>query len=193
MYKYPFQLGLPELPETGSREVKPKELEQDLRFSFNAIHNLAEGIANSTGLQPLSSGYQNLANSASTIGASKQRIYAPATVAITYGEIVNVWDNAGNVEVQLADATDATKPGHGICNTVGTCAIGDVIEIVLPNCHVGSIGGLTGGVLYYLSTTPGAIQNTAPAASGNIVQAVGLALTATDFYFHMAYHWDVVP
>ena len=189
--KYPFQLGLPELPATAGSEVKPFLLEDDLRYAYNAIHNLAASVATQCGLQAPAAGYQNIAQAAVTIGNSKKRIYVPSSVAITYGQLVNLWDNAGTLEAQLADATTAATPAHGICNTVGTSGIGDMLEILLPSCHLTSIGGMNQGDMYFLSTTPGAVQNTPPAVAGNIVQAVGVALAADSMFFNLSYQYSV--
>lgn len=44
----------------------------------------------------------------------------------------------------------------------------------------GTTGGLTFNVIYYLSATAGLLTATAPAASGNYVKPVGIALSTTE-------------
>jgi hypothetical protein len=127
------------------------------------------------------------------MGSWKRRIFLPCSEAITYGQLVNTFDDGGVFSVRLADATDDTKPCHGVCNTVGTSTIGDTLEIVMPNAYVKSIGGLSPGTIYYLSTTPGIGTNVAPSGSGNIVQAIGLALETDGMLFNPAFAWGVVP
>jgi len=45
----------------------------------------------------------------------------------------------------------------------------------------GTTGGLVANTIYYLSATAGLLTATPPAASGNYVAQVGLALSATEF------------
>lgn len=182
-----IDLGLPELPLNTNREIEP-----DLRYLYMAVQTLAQAIGQQTGLETPLEGYQNLASAATTLGKDKKRLYVTTSEPITFGQIVNLWDNAGAMQARLANATDATKPGIGICNTPGTSAAGITIEVVVPSCHIGSIGGLTPGTVYYLSTVAGTVQNAPPAVAGNIVQPVGIAIGATDLYFHMPYLWRVV-
>jgi len=182
-------LGLPELPILTDPKIEP-----DLRYLYMAVQNLALAVGQKLQLETPLDGFKTISDAAYTIGASKRRVYLPATEAITYGQLVNIWDNAGTCQARLANATDNTKPCFGICNTPGTCAIGAVVEIVLPEAYVSSIGGLTAGTLYYLSAaTAGSGTNTPPAASGNIQQPVGLAFGAASFFFNAPYIWHTVP
>lgn len=181
-------LGLPELPLT----TKSGDVEADLRYLYFAVQNLAYAVGQKVGLDEPATGFES--DISYTMGSYKRRLFLPCLEAITYGQLVHTVDDGfGVFSVQLADATDATKPCHGICNSTAGGAIGEVIEIVMPNAYVSSIGGLTHGVIYYLDTVPGGGTNTPPATSGNIVQAVGLALSADEFFFNPPYHWDVVP
>jgi hypothetical protein len=43
--------------------------------------------------------------------------------------------------------------------------------------------GLTAGDTYYVSTTDGAITNTAPSSTGDIVRSIGMALSTTQLLF----------
>lgn len=183
-----FQIGLPQLPTN----VDPK-IEPDLRDLYNALRNLSYQIGQYGGFEPVAEGYNNANNVEYTAGPYKRRLYAEATEAITYGQLVNILDTAGVPQIQLADATTSAKPCHGICNTLGTCAIGATIEVALPGCYVTSIGGMTCGRRYFLSAAfPGGATSTAPAVAGNIVQPVGFALTPTIFYFWPSLQWTVV-
>lgn len=186
MAKYSFiDLGLPELPILTRGESEP-----DLRYLYFAVQNLAQAVGQQLGLDTPLDGYNS--NPAYSIGASKRRLYVPAAEAISYGQLVHIFDDAGTMSARLADATDATKPCLGISNSTGTIAIGSTVEVVLPNAYVSSVGGLTPGELYYLSTTPGTGSNTPPAAAGNIVQPIGFAVLTAGFFFNPPYHWTVV-
>ena len=179
------QLGLPELPLLTKGESEP-----DLRYLYFAVQNLAQAVGQKLGLDTPIDGYNS--DPAYTIGASKRRIYVPAAEAINYGQLVNIFDNAGTMSAKLADATDATRPCLGISNTIGTVAIAGTVEVVLPGAYVSSVGGLTPGELYYLSTTPGTGSNAAPGAAGNIIQPLGFAVATAGFFFNPPYHWTVV-
>lgn len=186
MAKYSFtDLGLPEVPLLTKGEA-----ELDLRYLYFAVQNLAQAVGQQLGLDEPLSGYS--ANPAYTIGASKRRLFVVASEAIDYGELVHIFDNAGTMSARLADATDATKPCYGISNTVGTVALGGIVEVVLPNAYVDSVGGLTAGVTYYLTTTPGTASNTAPAAAGNIVQPIGFAVASAGLFFNPSLGFTVV-
>jgi hypothetical protein len=182
-----FNLGLPQLPTNTDPKVEP-----DLRDVFNSLRNLSYLIGQYGGFEEAAEGRKNPENVTYTAGPYKRRIYCVATEAITYGAIVNLHDVAGVTNVRHANATDATRPTHGINNTPGTCAIGDTIEIVLPGCYVTSIGGLTIGQQYFMSTVDGIITTAAPAAAGNVRQGVGFALTADTFFFLPDSGWFVI-
>lgn len=182
-----FNLGLPQLPHTLDPKIEP-----DLRDVYNALRNLTIGVGQRLGLEIPASEYQLTSQAQYTIGDSKRRLYVVASEAITYGQIVSLWNDAGVLKVRLANATNSTRPGYGICNTAGTCAIGDILEIVLPGAYVNSIGGLTLGTIYWLSTTSGAVQTTPPAVAGNIVQAIGFAIAADKFFFDLSYQFFAV-
>jgi hypothetical protein len=48
---------------------------------------------------------------------------------------------------------------------------------------ISGLSGLTAGAKYYLDTTAGGITTTKPSGSGDIIQQVGVALSATELYF----------
>jgi len=102
--------------------------------------------------------------------------------AISAGDLVNIFSDAGVAKIRKADATDTTKPSMGFCPAaIASAATGTVR---LGNGVVTGLTGLTIGALYYLSAaTPGGITLTAPSATGNIVYAVGRAKSATEFNY----------
>lgn len=104
-----------------------------------------------------------------------------ATETLTAGQLVNVFSSGGAAKMRKANATDSTKPAHGFVlagvtsGNVGTFYGGAQINT--------GVSGLTPGATYYLDTTGGAITATPPSSSGNIVQEVGIALSATRLAF----------
>ena len=78
-----------------------------------------------------------------------------------------------------ADATNATKRAQGYVKA-GTTA-GDNCTVYLDGELPGT--GFTPGAKYYLTLTPGTVSVTAPSGSGNMVQCVGEAVSATGIKF----------
>lgn len=78
-----------------------------------------------------------------------------------------------------ADATDATKRAQGYVKEIVT--EGNDATVYLDGHLPGT--GLTPGAKYYLTTTPGTVSATAPTGTGNMVQTVGEAISATEIKF----------
>lgn len=101
-----------------------------------------------------------------------------ASEALAAGDLVNI-HNSGGARVRKADATTAGKEAHGfVLASVGSGANATVYF----EGNNGQVTGLTPGVAY-LSTTPGLSTNTAPSATGNVVQRVGFATAANNLNF----------
>lgn len=102
-----------------------------------------------------------------------------ASEAIAAGDIVHIHDSSG-AKVRKADATTSGKPAVGFAQSaIANGASGTVtFEGVLTG-----LSGLTIGAAYYLGTTAGTITATPPTGSGNIVQKIGTAISATELSF----------
>jgi hypothetical protein len=106
-----------------------------------------------------------------------------ASEAIFAGAIVSLWSNSGVLNVQKANATDTTEPADAFAPlAIGNGAAG----IVVFNGVNTAISGLTPGVRQYLSLTDGIVTATPPSSVGNIIQSVGVALSATRLMFRPA-------
>jgi hypothetical protein len=115
------------------------------------------------------------------VGIGAEAITATATEALTAGNFVNVYNNAGAIGVRKADATTNAKPANGfVLIGVANAAVATVYLISQTNT---ALTGLTAGAEYWLSTTPGGVITTAPAAAGNLVQFLGFAASATSLVF----------
>lgn len=101
-----------------------------------------------------------------------------ASEALAAGDLVNV-HNSGGARVRKADATSAGKEAHGY---VLASVLSGANATVYFEGNNAQVTGLTPGIAY-LSTTPGLATSTPPAASGNVVQRVGLATLATNLNF----------
>ena len=98
-----------------------------------------------------------------------------ASEALAAGDFVNVYNNAGTAAVRKADATVAGKEANGFVLAAVLNAGQATVYMEGANTQ---ITGMTPGPMY-LSTTPGLGTNTPPSASGNIVQRIGIAVSAT--------------
>lgn len=111
------------------------------------------------------------------IGADTATIQA--SEALASGDYVNIHNVAGAFRVRKADATSAGKFAHGF--VLSAVASGANATVYFEGTNTG-VSGMTPGEVY-LSTTAGLGSNTAPSASGNVVQLVGVASGATAVNF----------
>lgn len=110
------------------------------------------------------------------IGADTAIIQASENLAA--GDFVNVHNSAG-ARVRKADATTAGKEAHGFVLSAVSSAANATVYFEGTNTAV--TGQTPGGV--FLATTAGGATGTAPSASGNVVQKLGVAISATAINF----------
>jgi len=110
------------------------------------------------------------------IGADTQSI--TASEALAAGDFVNIWDSSG-AKVRKADATVAGKEAHGFVTAAVASAASATVYFEGSNNNV---TGQTPGPVF-LSTTAGAATATAPTGTGNVVQRIGFATSATAINF----------
>jgi len=111
------------------------------------------------------------------IGADTATITASETLAA--GDWVNVWNDASTAKVRKADATTAGKEVHGF--VLSAVNSGNPATVYFEGTNTQVTGQTPGPV--YLQTTAGAGGTTIPSASGNVVQQVGVAVSATSVNF----------
>jgi len=103
-----------------------------------------------------------------------------ASEALAAGDLVNIWDDSGTPKARLADAS-ANKQADGF--VLADVDSGDPATVYGQGIN-DQVSGLTGGIEQYLSASvPGGVTVTAPTASGNLVQRVGKAFSATALDF----------
>lgn len=109
------------------------------------------------------------------IGADTATLVASESLAA--GDWVNVWNDAGTPKARKADASTSGKEAVGFVLAAVTSGNNATVYFEGQNTQV---SGKTIGARQYLSAaTPGASVETAPSASGNVVQLLGNALSAT--------------
>lgn len=101
--------------------------------------------------------------------------------ALAAGNFVNVWDSTG-AKVRKADATTAGKQAHGF--VLSAYGSGVAATVYFEGTNTG-VTGLTPGD-QFLSTTAGTASAAAPSGSGNVVQRLGVATSATSLNFEPA-------
>lgn len=113
------------------------------------------------------------------IGADTASITASENLSA--GDFVNVWDSSGTIKVRKADATAAGKESDGFVLSSATSGNPALVYFEGTNTQLTS---LTLGARYYLDSTAGAaVATTPPSASGNVVQYLGRAISATALSF----------
>lgn len=100
-----------------------------------------------------------------------------ASEALAGGDFINIWNDSGTVKMRKADATTSGKPAHGFVKDAVESAASGIAYLDGMNDQLSS---LTLGADYFLSTTPGGVTATPPSSTGNIVQYLGTAMSATE-------------
>ena len=118
-------------------------------------------------------------NSMMPVGIGVDAATVTASEALAAGDWVNIWNDAGTAKVRKADATTAGKEVHGFVLSAVTGRNPATVDFEGTNTQG---GGQTPGPVY-LQTTAGRGGATIPSASGNVVQQVGVAVSATAVNF----------
>ena len=131
--------------------------------------------AGDSGKLPALDGSGKLDNSFMPTGIGADTASITASEALSAGDLVNIWNNASVANVRKADATTSGKEAMGFVLT--SVSSGASATVYFEGSNTGKTGMTPGK--QYLSTTAGGCTTTAPSGSGNIVQVVGFATSAT--------------
>lgn len=118
-------------------------------------------------------------NSMMPVGIGADTATITASEGLAAGDWINVWNDGGAAKVRKADATAAGKEAHGFVLSAVTS--GNPATVYFEGTNTQVTGQTPGPV--YLQTTAGAGAATVPSASGNVVQQVGVAVSATAVNF----------
>lgn len=121
-------------------------------------------------------------NSMMPVGIGADTAVIAASESLGAGDWVNIWNDTGTAKVRKADATTAGKEVHGFVLSAVTS--GNPATVYFEGTNTQVTGQTPGPV--YLQTTAGAGGTTIPSASGNVVQQVGVAVSATAVNFERA-------
>lgn len=114
-------------------------------------------------------------------GAAEAKFEIEASENLAAGDGVNLFDDGGTIKARKWDATAAGKEADGFVKAAVTS--GQSATVFFPGAINDQSSGLTAGEKQFMDTTAGGVTNTAPSTSGNIVQEVGKALSATEYIF----------
>jgi hypothetical protein len=174
-YRSSINTGLPNIPDPPD----PAFFAEFQRL-YNAIRNLTLAIDSYTGaIAADSSVYSQTPISSSILSQNLLRVYCPFGVTLAFGQMVNLYSNAGVLTARLAAANVAGLPAHGWCSIPATA--GSYGEVMLGGLCRG-VSGLTPGITYYLGNTPGTIA----ASAGTVSQKIGYGLGASSLFFNPA-------
>ena len=110
------------------------------------------------------------------IGADTQVIVT--SEALSAGDFVNIHNSTG-AKARKADATVSGKEAHGF--VLSSVISGGNATVYFEGTNTAVTAQVPGNV--FLATTAGGATATAPVASGNVVQRIGLATSATTINF----------
>jgi hypothetical protein len=100
--------------------------------------------------------------------------------ALIAGDYINVWSDGGVFKVRKADATVEGKHAMGFVKSA--VASGAAATVYFEGTNDQVTGQVPGDV--FLQITAGRGAATVPSASGNVVQRLGFAVSATAVNFH---------
>ena len=126
-----------------------------------------------------------LDNSVMPVGIGPDVSQIIASEALAAGDFVNVYNNSGTANVRKADATTAGKQCHGY--VLAAVDNGDPATVYFEGSNT-QVSGATPGPVF-LSTSAGGFSSTAPSSAGNVVQRLGVAVSATEINFERTLHY----
>jgi hypothetical protein len=170
-------LGIGPIPEFDSDKY-PGIFNDSIRIR-NALTTLQGNLDKYTGALPLDSHLQGKVGASSSVRlANITRFYAIASVALSFGQMVNFFSTAGVIQAQKADAVTPLY-AKAFCSSTSPVAAGALGEFVLLGVLSG-LSGLAPSANYYLANSPGFITP----FPGTTSQILGYALSATELYFN---------
>jgi hypothetical protein len=116
------------------------------------------------------------------VGIGADTVTVQASEALSAGDFVNIW-NSGGARVRKADASVSGKEAHGF--VLAAVANGANATVYLEGSNTQVTGKTVGARQYLSAATPGQSVETAPSASGNVVQLLGVATSATSISTEM--------
>jgi hypothetical protein len=105
-----------------------------------------------------------------------------ASQAIAANDFVNIYDNAGDLRVRKADASDPTKFANGFAPAAIALAATGLVAFAGLNAAVVAVSA---SQVYLDDAVPGGFTAAPPSTAGHIVQPLGPALEGLGVAFTM--------
>lgn len=130
--------------------------------------------------------WSNLLPSDTLLTHQLRRLYVKASEAIIFGDLVNLHNVAGVLNVRKANGTSGTvRPARGFCSTSGGIALGAIGEIIFGS-GILAIAGILPGQDIYLSTTPGLATTIPLTGAGQLEQYIGTGVASNVAFLDIA-------
>ena len=142
----------------------------------------AGGSGGASGKIPHLDGNGRLPSTMMPTGIGADTATIAASEALAAGDFVNVWNSSG-AKVRKADASVAGKEAHGFVLAAVSNGANATVYFEGTNDQVTS---QTPGVVYLSAATAGLATATAPSGTGQVVQRLGFAISATAINFQSA-------
>jgi hypothetical protein len=114
------------------------------------------------------------------VGVTPEADSIATTEDLAAGTFVNIYPSSG-LKCRKADATTAGKEANGFVLAASTSGQNaTVYRISQSNTQ---LTGMTPGAKQYLAATAGTRTETVPSSSGNVIQLLGIAKSATELIF----------
>jgi hypothetical protein len=114
------------------------------------------------------------------VGVTPEADSIATTEDLAAGNFVNIYPSSG-LKCRKADATTAGKEANGFVLAASTSGQNaTVYRISQSNTQ---LTGMTPGAKQYLAATAGTRTETVPSSSGNVIQLLGIAKSATELIF----------
>lgn len=151
---------------------------------INGVLTRVSGVVVSTGATndgdiPALDASGRLDPSVMPVGIGADTASITASEALAAGDYVNIWNNSSAFAVRKADATVAGKEAHGFVLSAVSSGAAATVYFEGTNTQVTS---QTPGPVF-LQTTAGKGGATVPSSTGNVVQNIGYAASATSVNF----------
>ena len=110
------------------------------------------------------------------VGVGADTVSLVTSESLVAGDFVNIYDNGGTPTARKANAGAVGTRAHGFVLAASTTP--DAAQVYFEGNN-NQLTGQTGGTGLFLATSAGDVSATAPTETGEIVQKLGIAVSAT--------------
>lgn len=121
-----------------------------------------------------------LDNSVMPVGIGADTVSVTASEALSAGNFVNIYNNAGTPGVRKADGSTTGKEANGFVLAAVSNGASATVYLSGQNTQV---TGATAGPVFLSDSTAGSYTGTAPSTAGHTLQRLGTAISATAIEF----------